>query len=459
MSVSTPDGAGPALTPSAIHSDVYFLRAVTQMADSEEVIAGAAIYADSGLKLLDAGSRISSHSYERLTQHRLATAIDDQLRVRNAVDIRSLQAQVHVLTGSTALGQLLQRYLGAQHYLLLEALRHMPWPARASFKLTVMRHQLPDLYVHSVLMMMCTVCLAVQEKLSLDDCAELAAAALLHDVGMLFMPSHWSNRHYKLSPAERKQLTTHSTMAMLVVRSVQVYSARVEEAVLQHHERADGSGYPGHAKGPEISRWGHILMVAEVVSAFFCKFEDMPGQRLSLMLRMNHNRFDAGLMQHIHALLAHQQQEQSAPSTLRTAHTGAEVRQVIATLGAAMQHWVVCKRQLPDRWQALPHARACVYVDMRMQALEQSLAESGSHPRQQADWLKIFAEFPSSMAELVLINKEALWQVESCVQTCLRRWPQVLQPRDSLDAALHDWLLNCSLVLGHPVPAQPAHAV
>src|SRR5690606_36151142 len=128
-------------------------------------------------------------------------------------------------------------------------------------------------------------------------------------------------------------------------------------------------------------------------------------------------------------------------------HTSAEVRRIIATLGAVFQHWSLCKSKFPDKWHALNNGRAGLYVDSRMQALEKSLAESGSHPRQQANWLGMFEEDPSSVSEVLLINKEALWQVESCVETCLRRWPQLLQPLNAFDDAMHDWLSNCRQVL------------
>ena len=428
-----------------MHNDMHFLRAVSAMSQEQEIIASSDILSEGGVKLVDAGERIDGGFYERLSKHRLATAVDDQLQCANVVDVRTLEAQVHLLIGSSALGRLLQQAMGDKHYMLLEVLRHMKWPVRASFKMTVMRSQLPYLFEHSILMMMCAVYLAVKERLSIDECSELAAAALLHDVGMLYMPPHWRDVNHKLSAEERKQLAAHSITAMLVLRSANVYSVRAEDAVLQHHERSDGSGYPSHLKGPEISKWGHIFMLAEVVSAFFGKFADIPVQRLSLMLRMNHNRFDARMTQHVYALLACERPQ--AGDHRAVTHTSAEVRQVVATLAAVMQHWSMCLRKLPHRWQALPNGRACAYVGMRMQALEKMLAESGSHPRQQADWLKMFEEDPSSMAELVMINKEALWQVESCVQTCLRRWPMVMHPVDDLDVVLNDWLTNCQGVL------------
>ena len=305
---------------------------------------------------------------------------------------------------------------------------------------------------------MVAVFLGVKQGMTSQECADLAAAGLLHDVGMLYMPPNWLNPRHKLTTQEHRQLAAHSITAMLVVQGAKVYPQAVADAVLEHHERLDGSGYPRQIQGCEVGAWGRILMLAEVVAAFYSKFSDMPAQRLSMMLRMNHSRFDAVLTQHVFALLA---QAVPAAATAVT-HTSAEVREVIATLGAVFQHWTACKRKFPSQWQALPGGRAGVYVDLRMQALEKSLAESGSHPRQQADWLTMFEEDPSSMGELVLINKEALWQVNNCIETCVRRWPQLLQSRTTFDAAMHDWLQSCRTVLGHaalPATVNPDAAI
>lgn len=109
---------------------------------------------------------------------------------------------------------------------------------------------------------------------------------------------------------------------------------------------------------------------------------------------MNHNRFDAVLMQHIYHLLS----ESMSQPMEGGGHTSAEVRRIIATLGAVFQHWSLCKSKFPDKWHALNNGRAGLYVDSRMQALEKSLAESGSHPRQQANWLGCLKKTPPASA-------------------------------------------------------------
>ena len=417
-------------------NDEHFLRAVSGLAASQVVVADSAIYSSSGVKLLEKGARVDSRLYAQLIQHRLAGALDDQLTTSNPVDVTCLEAQVLLLSGANPLGRLLVRSLGQRQHLLLEALRHMKWAQHASFKMTVMRHHLPQLFEHSILMMMVSVSLAIKQGMAARDCADLAVAALLHDVGMLYMPVSWQNPRHKLTHDEQRQLAAHTITGMLVVRAAKAYSREVEDAVLEHHERLDGSGYPRLLKAEEISPWGRILMLAEVVSAFYGKYQDMPAQRLSLMLRMNHSRFDTALMQHVFAMLA----QDAALQTQQSMPSGEAVREVVGALGGLFQHWQQCKRQLPEGWQSMPGARACMYVELRLQSLQKSLAESGSHPRQQVDWQQLFEEDPSSTHELMLIYSEALWQVEHCVEACLRRWPNLLHAIAPVDRALAEWL-------------------
>ncbi|MBP9942493.1 MAG: phosphohydrolase, partial [Comamonas sp.] len=154
MDSETAEDAATLLSSASLINDPHYLQAVSNLADTQEVVAGSAIYAASGVKLLDTGARIDHRLYERLKLHQLPIPIDDQLQVQNAVDIPSLEAQVMLLSGSTQLGRQLSAHLGAQQYMLMEVLRHMQWPQQASFKMTVMRHHLPELFEHSILMMM-----------------------------------------------------------------------------------------------------------------------------------------------------------------------------------------------------------------------------------------------------------------------------------------------------------------
>ena len=75
--------------------------------------------------------------------------------------------------------------------------------------------------------------------------------------------------------------------------------------VFEHHERLDGSGYPRGLKGGEISRDAQILMLAEVANTVF---ESSPQSqnlaKLSVLLRLNHKKFNRDLGNRLIALVA-----------------------------------------------------------------------------------------------------------------------------------------------------------
>ena len=330
----------------------HYLRALTDMADRRAVVTQDAIYTDNGIKLVEKGARIDSRLYDRLVQHKLREPIDRHLTVENAVDVPALVAAGRDLVEHNALPQMLAQALGSA-VKLLAPLRSMPLPEPIAFKLTVMREQRPDLFEHSLQMMMVAVFLGLKIGLSERDCIPLAAAALLHDAGVLHMDPAWMDPLNKVTGVQRKHLVAHPITSMLMLKDAGVYPRPVEIAVLEHHECMDGSGYPRGLPGAEISPMGRILLLAEVVTAFYEKYTDMPAQRLSLVLRLNHRKFPAALVAHVLPLLHEDVARDSALMPL-----GADAPVQIDTLAGAFEQWEQLKAALPPRRQA--RAGQCV---------------------------------------------------------------------------------------------------
>ena len=410
----------------------HYLRALTDMADRRAVVTQDAIYTDNGIKLVEKGARIDSRLYDRLVQHKLREPIDRHLTVENAVDVPALIAAGQDLAEQGVLPQMLAQALGSA-VKLLAPLRSMPLPEPIAFKLTVMREQRPDLFEHSLQMMMVAVFLGLKIGLSERDCIPLAAAALLHDAGVLHMDPAWMDPLNKVTGVQRKHLVAHPITSMLMLKDAGVYPRSVEIAVLEHHERMDGSGYPRGLPGAEISPMGRILLLAEVVTAFYEKYTDMPAQRLSLVLRLNHRKFPAALVAHVLPLLQEDVARDSALMPL-----GADAPVQIDTLAGAFEQWEQLKAALPPAARQEPGS-VFAFDDIRLQALQKALIEAGSHPRQQGDLLEQLQGDALGLAEVALVGREALWQLQSIVNACYRRWPQLTDRASPADAAVADW--------------------
>ena len=421
-------------------NDMHFLRAVTDMAERLPVVTGDAIYTDKGIKLVDKGARVDQRLYDRLVSHKLRDPIDESLVADNLVDAPALLALARSQCEGMDLLRRLVADLGDVER-LLAPLQGLLLPRSIAFKLTVMREQRGELFEHSVQMALVSIFLALKNGWNERECVSLATAALLHDVGMLYMDPAWTDPDHRLSTTQRKHLVAHSVTAMLVVRDAKVYSQAVEMAVLEHHERMDGSGYPRGVQGAAISPMGQVLLLAEVVSAFFEKFSDMPGQRLSLMLRMNHKSYPADLVHHILPLLYDEMQP-----GLPLAPMQAEVAHSTAALEAALTMWSQLRANFPAGWSQLPEASSANFVEQSLQLLQKQLAESGSHPSQQLHVLSYLKDDAQGMGELTLVNREALWKLQSIINDCLRRWPLSTAKGTPLEGAVAQWCDACARI-------------
>ena len=422
---SLPDGVEAGDSP-------HYLRALTDMADERTVVAGAAIYTDNGIKLVEKGARIDSRLYDRLVQHKLREPIDSHLSVENPVNAEALVATGQDLAEQDVLCSLLSEAIGSGAR-LLAPLRAVALPMPVACKLTVMRDKRPALYLHSVRMMMVSVFLGL--KTAERDLGALAAAALLHDLGVLHMDPAWNDPDFKVVGVQRKHLVAHPITSMLMVRDSKAYPPAVADAVLEHHERMDGTGYPRGLTGAGISSMGRILMLAEVVAAFFEKYSDMPAQRLSLVLRLNHRKFPSTLVAHVLPLLQEEVARESALMPL-----GNDAPRQAELLADAFMKWDELKTSLPPAMlKAMPPGSAFAFTEARLMALQKALVEAGSHPQHQAGLMAQLQGDAVGLAEVALVGREAIFQLQSVLNACHRRWPDLGKRATPGDAAVANW--------------------
>ncbi len=102
--------------------------------------------------------------------------------------------------------------------------------------------------------------------LSPDARALLLQSAWLHDIGKLAVPDAVLLKPGRLNAAEQDAVREHARLGhTLLARHPELAAAA--DAVLQHHERLDGSGYPQGLKGRQLSRAARILAVADTYDA------------------------------------------------------------------------------------------------------------------------------------------------------------------------------------------------
>jgi len=91
---------------------------------------------------------------------------------------------------------------------------------------------------------------------------ELELAGALHDIGKISIDPAILKKPGPLTPPEREEIERHPEIGYRILETVEIFSG-VGKAILHHHERIDGNGYPQRLKHNEIPLKSRIIAVAE----------------------------------------------------------------------------------------------------------------------------------------------------------------------------------------------------
>ncbi|MEW5725204.1 MAG: HD domain-containing phosphohydrolase [Thermodesulfobacteriota bacterium] len=110
------------------------------------------------------------------------------------------------------------------------------------------------------------LCMALAEELGLEAerVAGLRMAAMVHDIGKVYVPAEFLNKPGRLTEVEFNVIKSHPVVGRDILASVD-FAWPISRIVLQHHERLDGSGYPDGLSGEAILFEARIIAVADVV--------------------------------------------------------------------------------------------------------------------------------------------------------------------------------------------------
>jgi HD-GYP domain-containing protein (c-di-GMP phosphodiesterase class II) len=118
--------------------------------------------------------------------------------------------------------------------------------------------------------------LAVRAGLSMEEVLQVSMGGMMHDVGKLALSDQiFSNRSAMLSDDMMQEVHNHPLIGASLVGRITCGRA-ISDAVLFHHERFDGSGYPFGLKGNEIPLSARIVSIADCFDAITT---DRPYQR------------------------------------------------------------------------------------------------------------------------------------------------------------------------------------
>ncbi|HZW26378.1 MAG TPA: HD domain-containing phosphohydrolase [Gallionella sp.] len=419
------------IAENQLHDPLY-LKSVTELGDDHKLVTTRDVCSSTGIKLVSCGTRFDSSLYQKLLQHKLAPPLDQCLAIENTVTSASLTAELPSLLAQNGWLQLMQSAI-ADRNLFGNILARVPLNPTVAFKLTVMREKNPELFRHSLHLTLVCIYIGARHGLDSGKLAELASAALLHDIGILHIDPALLERGHILNDAERRHLYAHPLTAWMILKQCTDYPQDVLDAVLQHHERLDGSGYPLGRAGNALDLYGRILAVAEIISSRHGDANSTSEKmRLEAILKLNSRRYGHQLIGYLDVF--YRDRGQVPPCTEASKQA---IRNQLDGILSAISNW-------ERLWDARhPGYRTFESIDKRIGNLKMEMLDAGIAPQGEVDNIDGIEETPHACFEMQALLEEVTWQLHGILDEIKRRWPDLAgEDPISCDTHVLNWIIE-----------------
>lgn len=414
------------------HYDCYYLEHVIDLSETEKVVFVEDVFTDKSVKLLGAGTVFRPRLYDLLRHHTLQKPLDDLIQVLHPIRIADVTARAMLLEQRTPYLRILDQSIDPPG-LLINALSRAGFNGVLANKLTVMQKRLPDLYDHSIQTAMVAAAIGRELRLPMPVLPMLAMAGLLHDLGELHVDPLLLNAAAKFTEKEWQQIYAHPLVGYSLANPDANLPVSVARAVLEHHERMDGSGYPHNTPGAKLSQAGRILAAADVLTAIF---QREPLHHVSTVFKAYVSNLDPVAVQAVNHLLQ-RMQSQAEPLTAPDAAAVdmTELSRLCHTTSRIMRAWKKLSPMLEDN--PLEPVRR---LQTRLSQIQIALLNAGIDAEDCGTSLQCFADDALSLQEVSSLLRELSYQFNAIVNETQRGWNVETEKKSATTLAVEKWL-------------------
>ncbi len=266
----------------------HALAALTKAGESYPIIASQDIVDVRGVKLWARDQPVTAALQQRLLERRLKKPLEICLLAEGGVTLFTLMHDLQELIESPSpLAPALKPWASV----LVAQLKQVPLHPVAQLLLTTAAATRPATLAHAVSGMALAGAMVASREGSHHDIRLAMLGGLLHDIGEVYINPLYLDYAQALDIIGHKHLVVHPRVAQMLLSGLTDYPAALGQAVAEHHERLDRSGYPARLSGEAVSTLGRVLGVVELTLGSVCS-SHAPLTRASFALRVVPGEFD-----------------------------------------------------------------------------------------------------------------------------------------------------------------------
>ncbi len=379
-------------------SDNY-CRNLMEVNKSHSVVTNQPIYNDQGILLLAAGAELSEKRADILLQHKLLKPVEQCIGIASSFNGEQLFSFINKFCDNIPGLAVVTQHDGYRAILQQMCVFYEKYPLLQQ-NLTVLALRAPRIYYQGLFSASAGLAIAVQMKLSQRELQTVFIAGLFHDVGFLYLAPELSQKTHDFTNNEWKALQAHPLIAQRFLSLVPDLPREIGEAIGNHHERIDGTGYPFHVFGDKLPLVSQIIAATDNIIFNHSRYKDYGAHAHSMLLialKLSDNIYFENVYDA--AMLLFKQ----APSPSTSIDDAPSVEELLARQKMLQQQFQNSKF-LSQKLMAFPAGPMVRSVSAVMGRLAISVVRSGILQPEQGEWLRKFHEEHSAEGGLPLVE-------------------------------------------------------
>ena len=372
-----------------------------ELAKTRQIVCADDIHDEHGNKLLARGYAVSPELQEKLLRRKLKQPLESSLTVAGGTTMENIVADALARIEEDAV---LRAFAGSSLARgLLRDMRQFPLTGPLKLLMTSARDNRQASYAHGLAAMIVSAGMAASLGLGEPDAGNLILAAMMHDVGEMYINPEYLSSTQSLLPSAWKHVASHPCVGYAFIREFTTYPSAVAVCILHHHERLNGSGYPFRLRVEALDRLSTLLAVADVVSALVLRGGKGLRRKIEVALSIVPEEFDRGAVSSINQALRSIADESCSESPCSCI---IRVLPVLKQLGAVRKAAEV----LLVAGESGPVATSAGYALSILEHIEKSLRATGVSDLSQLD---LMDQDTQVMSEICLIIPEIAWRMRN----------------------------------------------
>jgi hypothetical protein len=246
----------------------YTTHLYAQAKGNVDLLAVKDILCFRGDIVFKAGALITVEAYVAMAKRRLQEPLEESVVLAEKETPETLYAHINSLVSADASFSCIEK-TSARASVLNECCNSVKQYPELDVYLTLFKVVQPQLYEQSLRAAYLAYICAMACKFSQEDVGKAFLAGLLHDIGLLFIKRTILEKKGKLTADEWAKIRLHPIVAYKLLGEIESFPVVSRDAVLDHHECTDGSGYCRGKEGEEINDMALLVSILDDVTVIY----------------------------------------------------------------------------------------------------------------------------------------------------------------------------------------------